>query len=50
MSVCISDQGKEFNNSVVEQLFKLPGCRHHMMSTYHPQGNGTGFTLDLPKS
>ena len=43
MLVCISDQGREFNNSVVDKLFNLSGCHHHITSSYHLQGNGIVF-------
>ena len=39
-SSCQSDQGSEFNNAVVDKLFKLTGCHHKLSSQYHPQCNG----------
>lgn len=38
--VLISDQGREFVNSVKTSLFKLTGTQHHIASAYHPQSNG----------
>ena len=32
--------GTEFNNAVVDELFKLSGVKHHISSAYHPQMNG----------
>ena len=36
----ISDQGREFVNSVSEHLFRLTGTKHKITSAYHPQTNG----------
>ena len=36
----ISDQGREFVNSVKEELFALTGTEHRVTSAYHPQTNG----------
>lgn len=38
--VLISDQGREFVNSVKNELFKLSGTQHRITSAYHPQSNG----------
>eukprot|EP00731_Ephydatia_muelleri_P013042 Em0007g352a len=38
--VIISDQGREFVNSVCKKLFKLTKVRHKISSAYHPQTNG----------
>ena len=39
--------GREFNNRVVDKLFTLSGCHHCVMSSYHPQVNGTLFKLSI---
>ena len=36
----INDQGREFVNSVSEELFRLTGTNQHITSAYHPQANG----------
>ena len=36
----ISDQGREFVNSVKAELFALTGTEHRITSAYHPQTNG----------
>jgi len=36
----ISDQGREFCNSISDELFKLTGTIHKVTSPYHPQANG----------
>lgn len=36
----ISDQGREFCNSLCEELFKMTGTTHRVTSPYHPQANG----------
>uniref|UniRef100_A0A2S2NRW3 RNA-directed DNA polymerase n=1 Tax=Schizaphis graminum TaxID=13262 RepID=A0A2S2NRW3_SCHGA len=36
----ISDQGREFCNSICDELFKLTGTIHKVTSPYHPQANG----------
>ena len=36
----ISDQGREFVNSVNAELQTLLGTEHRMTSAYHPQSNG----------
>ena len=36
----ISDQGREFINSVNADLQTLLGTEHRMTSAYHPQSNG----------
>ena len=38
--VCISDQGREFVNSLNEKLFEIAGVEHRVSSAYHPQTNG----------
>ena len=38
--VCISDQGREFVNSLNEKLFEIAGVEHQVSSAYHPQTNG----------
>jgi transposase InsO family protein len=38
--VFISDQGREFVNSVQKELFRLSGVKHRITSAYHPQANG----------
>ena len=39
-NVLISDQGREFVNSVKAELFARTGTEHHVTSAYHPQTNG----------
>jgi len=36
----ITDQGREFCNSLNEELMRLCGGRHRVTSPYHPQANG----------
>ncbi len=36
----ISDQGREFVNSVMKALECMTGIRHRITSAYHPQANG----------
>lgn len=36
----ISDQGKEFVNSIIKELLELAGTEHRITSAYHPQTNG----------
>ncbi len=36
----ITDQGREFCNSLNEELMRLYGGRHRVTSPYHPQANG----------
>lgn len=36
----ITDQGKEFNNSLLSSLFSLTNTQHKVSSAYHPQTNG----------
>ena len=36
----MSDQGREFINSINEHFFKLAGVKHIISSAYHPQTNG----------
>ena len=38
--VCISDQGREFVNSLNEKLFEMAGIEHCIASAYYPQTNG----------
>ena len=38
--VLISDQGREFVNRVIQELFRLTGTEHRISSAYHPQTNG----------
>ena len=33
----ISDQGREFVNSLSEQLFKFTGTKHNITRAYHPR-------------
>lgn len=35
-----SDQGREFVNSINNQLFQLTGVQHIISTAYHPQTNG----------
>ena len=32
--------GTEFNNTVVDELFKHSGTKHKVSSSYHPKTNG----------
>ncbi len=36
----ITDQGKEFCNSIMDELIKLVGVKHRVTSSYHPRTNG----------
>ena len=36
----ITDQGREFNNSVIRDLYEKTGVQHKVSSAYHPQTNG----------
>ena len=36
----ITDQGKEFCNSLMDELSKLVGVEHRVTSSYHPRTNG----------
>ena len=36
-SVVTSDQGKEFNNRLNQELMKLLGIDHRLTTPYHPQ-------------
>ena len=36
--------GSEFNNAVVDELFRLSGVKHSISSSYHPQTNGKNNT------
>ena len=38
--IIISDQGREFVNTVCKKLFKLTNVHHNISSAYHPQTNG----------
>ena len=38
--ILISDQGREFVNSINDELQNLLGTKHRMTSVYHPQTNG----------
>jgi len=40
LETIISDQGREFNNAVNDELFRLTGVRHRVCRPYHPQANG----------
>ena len=44
--LCISDQGREFVNSLNEKLFLLTGTEHRIASAYHPQTNGLDERLN----
>ena len=44
--MCISDQGREFVNSLNEKLFLLTGTEHRIASAYHPQTNGLDERLN----
>ena len=39
-NILISDQGREFVNSINDELQNLLGTEHRMTSAYHPQTNG----------
>ena len=36
----ITDQGREFTNALVSELFKLTGTQQRVTTAYHPQANG----------
>lgn len=36
----ISDQGREFVNTLSDTLFKMTGTQQRITSPYHPQANG----------
>ena len=38
--VIITDQGREFCNTINEELMKRACCKHRITSAYHPQSNG----------
>ena len=38
--VIITDQGREFCNSINDQLMERVHCQHRITSSYHPQSNG----------
>ena len=38
--VLITDQGREFVNSLSDQLYKMTNTEHRITSAYHPQTNG----------
>ena len=40
MKIVISDQGREFVNSVNKKLFKRFKTEHRITTAYHPQANG----------
>ena len=44
--ICISDQGRNFVNSLNEKLFLLTGTEHRIASAYHPQTNGLDERLN----
>ena len=50
--VTISDQGREFVNTVTKYLFDMTGAEHRISSAYHPQTNGLveRFNQTLQKS
>ena len=39
--------GSEFNNAVVDELFRMSGVKHRISSSYHPQTNGKNNTTVL---
>ena len=39
-SVQINDQGREFVNSVSDEIHRLTGVQQRITSAYHPQANG----------
>ena len=45
--VIISDQGREFNSKVVDEICSLLGMDHRNTSAYHPQTNGLTGTVVL---
>lgn len=38
--IVITNQGREFNNSIVKLLFELTGTEQRVTTAYHPQSNG----------
>lgn len=38
--VIITDQGREFVNSITSQLYEITKTEHRVTSAYHPQTNG----------
>ena len=38
--IIISDEGCEFVNCLLTELFRLTGAEHRVTSAYHPQSNG----------
>lgn len=40
MKIIISDQGREFVNSVNDKLFQKFRTEHRVTTAYHPQANG----------
>ena len=38
--IVISDQGREFVNGVIDELFALTKAKHRITAAYHPQTNG----------
>jgi len=46
--IIITDQGREFTSSVIDDICKLLGAEHRTTSPYHPQCNGlTGINYLL---
>ncbi len=39
--VIITDQGREFVNSLSAQLYQITNTQHRITSAYHPQTNGS---------
>ena len=47
--IIISDQGREFNNKMLDEILEQVGTEHRRTSPYHPQCNGhTGKFPTLP--
>lgn len=44
MEITITDQGREFNNRIVDELFLRSGVKHSVTSSYHPQVNTVSDT------
>ena len=38
--VMVSDQGREFNSAISDQVYKVAGIKHVRAAAYHPQTNG----------
>ena len=36
----VTDQGREFNNQIADELLRLTKCKHRVTSAYHPEANG----------